>query len=372
MSTLLCVSRSGYYEWLDRPESRHASQDHQLLKSIRLLHARSREAYGAYKTWKVLQAKGIACGRHRVARLRRENGIEALRKRRFRSMAELHRRPPPAANILAQNFHVAQPNRVWAGDMAVIPTGGGWLHLAIMLALYSRRVVGWAMGNERSQGLSLKALRMAIEQRRPGKGLLHHSDQGSAYVAGLYRSQLERIGAVISMSRRGNCYDNAVVESFFGNLKNEMIHHRRFASREQARAEIFDYIELFYNRHRAHTTFRFLSPVEYENANRVVVRTGAVNDNLGFGCVDAPELSELRKLCLNRAGDDAVAGPQLIRADVEDDGIRSVLDQAAQLLDGDAVHPQLPHEALPLPPFAGEIETKRRGEEDKPEPAGIV
>jgi len=269
----LCVSRSGYYEWLDRPESRHASQDHQLLKSIRVLHARSREAYGAYKTWKVLQAQGIACGRHRVARLRRENGIEALRKRRFRVMTEHHKLPPPAPNILAQNFRVAQPNRVWAGDMTVIPTGGGWLHLAIMLDLYSRRVVGWAMGNERSQGLSLKALRMAIEQRRPGKGLLHHSDQGSAYVAGLYRSQLERIGAVISMSRRGNCYDNAVVESFFGNLKNEMIHHRRFASREQARAEIFDYIEVFYNRHRAHTTLRFLSPVEYENANRVVVQT---------------------------------------------------------------------------------------------------
>src|SRR5258706_14099653 len=138
MSTLLCVSRSGYYEWLDRPESRHASQDHQLLKSIRLLHARSREAYGAYKTWKVLQAQGIACGRHRVARLRRENGIEAQRKRRFRVMTEHHKLRPPAPHICAQNFLVWHPNRVWAGDMTVIPTGVGWVHFANMLALSSR------------------------------------------------------------------------------------------------------------------------------------------------------------------------------------------------------------------------------------------
>ena len=260
----LCVSRSGYYEWLDRPESLRATQDRQLLQSIRALHLQSRQAYGAYKTWQVLRARGVTCGRHRIARLRRQNGIESLRKRRFRVMTEHHKLPPPAPNRLAQNFHVGQPDRVWAGDMTVIATGAGWLHLAVMLDLFSRRVVGWAMGNERNQALGIAALRMAIEQRHPQAGLIHHSDQGSAYVGVAYQLELERIGATASMSRKGNCYDNAVVESFFGNLKNELVHHRRFLTREEARAAIFDYIELFYNRQRAHATLRYLSPVDYE------------------------------------------------------------------------------------------------------------
>ena len=265
----LGVSRSGYYEWLDRPESLRAAEDRRLLEKIRALHLQSREAYGAFKTWRVLQSKGIACGRHRIARLRRHNGIEAQRKRRFRVMTEHHKRPPPAPNRLAQNFRIGEPDRVWAGDMTVIPTGTGWLHLAVILDLYSRRVVGWAMGNERNQALSIAALRMAVEQRLPKPGLIHHSDQGSAYVGALYLNELEGIGAIASMSRKGNCYDNAVVESFFGNLKNELVHHRRFSSREEARAEIFDYIELFYNRQRAHATLQFLCPVDYENQNNV-------------------------------------------------------------------------------------------------------
>ncbi len=269
----LGVSRSGYYEWVDRPESRRALEDRQLLQSIRALHVRSREAYGAYKTWQVLRSRGIAGGRHRIARLRRQNGIEALRKRRFRVVVEHHKRAPPAPNRLEQHFNVSQPDRVWAGDITLIPTGTGWLHLAVLLDLFSRRVVGWAMGNERSQALSLSALRMAIEQRQPMVGLVHHSDRGSAYVGTLYQTQLDRIGAVVSMSRKGNCYDNAVVESFFSNLKNELIHHRRFASRDEARAEIFEYIEVFYNRQRAHATLRFMSPMEYENSSRMALQT---------------------------------------------------------------------------------------------------
>jgi transposase InsO family protein len=265
----LGVSRSGYYEWRDRPESRRVIEDRQLLRSIRAAHLQSREAYGADKTWRVLQASGIACGRHRVARLRRQNDIEARRKRRFRVVTEHHKLPPPAPNLLNRRFHVALPNRVWAGDMTVIPTGAGWLHLAVVLDLFSRRVVGWAMGNERGQALSLAALRMAIEHRDPTPGLLHHSDQGSAYVGALYREQLDQMGAIVSMSRKGNAYDNAVVESFFGNLKNELVHHRRFATREQARAEIFDYIEVFYNRQRAHATLQYMSPVDYEKARQV-------------------------------------------------------------------------------------------------------
>jgi putative transposase len=267
------VSRSGFYEWVDRPQSQRAVEDQQLLETIRALHKRSREAYGAYKTWQVLRSRGVACGRHRIARLRRQNGIEALRKRRFRVMVEHHKRAPPAPNRLEQHFHVAQPNRVWAGDMTVIPTATGWLHLAVVLDLFSRRVVGWAMGNERSQALSLRALRMAIDQRQPIPGLVHHSDQGSAYVGTIYQTELERIGAVISMSRRGNCYDNAVVESFFSNLKNELTHHRRFVTRDEGRAEIFEYIEVFYNRQRAHASLQFVSPMEYENSSHVALET---------------------------------------------------------------------------------------------------
>jgi putative transposase len=270
MCAVLGVSRSGYYEWRDRPESCRTTQDRQLLQSIRTVHLQSREAYGADKTWRVLRAKGVACGRHRVARLRRQNGIEARRKRRFRVVVEHHKLAPPAPNRLAQRFRVDQPDRVWAGDMTVIPTAAGWLHLAVMLDLYSRRVVGWAMGNARGQALSLAALRMAIEHRRPKAGLLHHSDQGSAYVGTLYQAQIAQLGAIASMSRKGNAYDNAVVESFFGNLKNELVHHRTFATRDQARTEIFDYIEIFYNRQRAHATLRYISPVDYENARRVI------------------------------------------------------------------------------------------------------
>lgn len=269
MCAVLGVSRSGYYEWRDRPESRRAAADRQLLGTLRALHVQSREAYGAHKTWRVLNARGVACGRHRVARLRRQHGIEARRKRRFRAVTEHHQMAPPAPNLLDRCFRVARPDRVWAGDMTVIPTGTGWLHLAVVLDLHSRRVVGWAMGNERNQALSLAALRMAIAQRRPAPGLVHHSDQGSAYVGALYQGEIRRLGAIASMSRKGNAYDNAVVESFFGNLKNELVHHRRFATREQARSEIFDYIEIFYNRQRAHATLQYVSPVDYENSNQV-------------------------------------------------------------------------------------------------------
>jgi len=263
----LGVSRSGYYEWRDRPESRHASEDRQLLQSIRALHAQSREAYGAYKVWQVSRARGVACGRHRVDRLRRQNGIEALRKRCFRVMVEHHKLAPPAPNLLARQFSVSEADRVWAGDMTLIPTGTGWLRLAVLLDLFSRRVVGWAMGNERSQALSLSCLRMAIDRRQPMPGLVHHSDRGSAYVGTLYQAQISAIGALASMSRKGNCYDNATMESFWSTLKWELVYRRKFTTHHQARTAIFDYIECFYNPKRLHSALNFLSPVDFEAKN---------------------------------------------------------------------------------------------------------
>lgn len=270
LCTVLEVSRSGYYGWLSRPESRRSVADRQLLRDIRRLHQRSREAYGALKTWKVLQAAGVDCGKHRVARLRRHHGIEARRKRRFRATAEHRQLAPPAPNLLQRRFTVTAPDRVWVGDITYIPTRAGWLYLAVLLDLYSRKVVGWAMSDRLTQELAAAALTMAVEQRRPPKGLLHHSDRGSQYSATRYRDALARLGITASMSRKANAWDNAVAESFFGTLKNELVHHRNFKTREQARSEIFDYIEIFYNRQRVHSTLQYLSPAEYERARNVL------------------------------------------------------------------------------------------------------
>jgi transposase InsO family protein len=261
---VLAVSRSGYYGWRCRAEGLRASDDRRLLGHIRQLHKQSRQSYGALKTWQVLRREGIAGGKHRIARLRRRHGIEARRKRRFRNAVHHQMSTPPAENLLQRRFAVSAPNRVWAADITYVPTRAGWLYLAVLLDLHSRRVVGWAMANRITQDLSLAALEMAIKQRRAGPGLMHHSDQGSQYTAKDYRDRLEAAKFIASMSRKGNPYDNAVVESFFSSLKNELTHHRSFSNQNQARSEIFDYIEIFYNRQRAHATLEYISPVAYE------------------------------------------------------------------------------------------------------------
>jgi transposase InsO family protein len=261
---VLAVSRSGYYAWRQRREPRRAADDRRLLGHIRALHEASRQSYGALKTWRVLRARGIAGGKNRIARLRRQHGIEARRRRRFRNAVNYSLNLPPAANLLQQNFYVSAPNRVWAGDITYVPTRAGWLYVAVLLDLHSRRVVGWAMANRANQELTLAALEMAVGQRHPGPGLLHHSDQGIQYTAKLYRERLAQLGIIASMSRKGNAWDNAVVESFFSSLKNELTHHRSFADQNQARSEIFNYIEIFYNRQRAHASLQYLSPIGYE------------------------------------------------------------------------------------------------------------
>lgn len=261
---VMAVSRSGYYGWRDRGPGRRSADDKRLLSHIRDLHTKSRQAYGALKTWRVLRAQGVAGGKHRIARLRRQHGIEAKRKRRFRNAVTHQLSLPPAPDLLQRRFGVALPNRVWAGDITYVPTRAGWLYLAVLLDLHSRRVVGWAMADRITRELTRNALDMAIEHRRPGPGLVHHSDQGSQYTAKDYRDRLAALGIAASMSRKGNPRDNAVVESFFSSLKNELTHHRSFTSQDQARIEIFDYIEIFYNRQRAHATLQYISPVEYE------------------------------------------------------------------------------------------------------------
>jgi len=268
--TRLCqtlgVSRSGYYAWRHRPASARTRANAQLLEQMRQLHRQTKERYGAIKLWRALLATGVRCGRHRVARLRRQHGLLARRVRRFRVAIEHHQFAPPAPNRLEQRFAAAAPNRIWAGDLTAIATRVGWLYLAVLLDLYSRRVIGWAMSAKPDQQLALQALQMAMVHRRPAPGLIHHTDQGTLYTSGAYQRWLTQAGLVPSMSRKGNCYDNAVVESFFSTLKNELVHDRDYHTREEAQAEIFEFIEVFYNRRRLHQTLGYVSPMQFEAA----------------------------------------------------------------------------------------------------------
>jgi putative transposase len=261
---VLEVSRSGYYEWHDRRPSARVLANAELLEQIRQVHLQNRQAYGSKKTWQALRLAGTVCCKHRVARLRRNAGIEAQRKRRFRLTVEHQFTAPPAPNLIQRQFRVAQPNRVWVGDMTFVRTRAGFLYVAVLVDLYARRVVGWSMGARQDVELVLGALGMALEQRRPDNGLIHHSDQGSVYASRSYRDKLQAHGILASMSAKGNAYDNAVAESFFSNLKNELVHHRDFANRDEARSEIFDYIELFYNRKRLHQTLGYQTPEAFE------------------------------------------------------------------------------------------------------------
>lgn len=263
MCRVLSVSRSGYYDWRGRAPSAHTEANARLLECIRRVHAQSRENYGIRKIWRALVGIGVRCGRHRVARLCAAHGIQAKRMRRFRSVYRSAQRPA-APNLLNRTFHVERANRIWAGDMTFIPTREGWLYLAALIDLYSRRVVGWAMGSKMNQALANDALRMAIEHRQPKPGLIHHTDRGILYGTTSYTAILSHHGMIQSQSRKGDCYDNAVVESFFANLKNELTWHCRFKTRDEARAAVFDYIEVFYNRQRLHETLDYVSPVRYE------------------------------------------------------------------------------------------------------------
>ena len=264
MSRVLKVSRSGFYDWLSRPLSQRRQADVLLLSDIRRVHLEHRQAYGAIKTWRALNEAGITCGKHRVAHLRREAGILAKREVRFRVTVEHHQTPQAAPDLLDRQFLAPAPDRIWVGDMTFIRTREGWLYLAILLDLFSRRVVGWSMGAKPDHTLCLDALGMACEQRRPEAGLIHHTDRGATYSARGYRDRMAEAGIRASMSGRKSAYDNAVAESFFSNLKNELVHHFSFRTRDEARSAIFDYIELFYNRKRIHQSLGYRTPAQVE------------------------------------------------------------------------------------------------------------
>ena len=263
MSRLLRVSRSGYYDWCHRGESTRARRDRELTQCIRRLHLESNGVYGARKIHRELLDMGELCGRHKVARLMRKVGLKGCPKRRFR--VTTRRGGAPASNLLDQNFTATTTNERWASDITFIWTRQGWLYLAVVMDLYSRRIIGWSMSRRINRHIVVNALNMALGQRRPGEDLIHHSDRGSQYLSDDFQELLKRNGITCSMSDKGSCYDNAVVESFFALLKRERVRRRTYKTREEATADIFDYIECFYNRKRSHTYLDYLSPVQYEN-----------------------------------------------------------------------------------------------------------
>jgi putative transposase len=264
MCRALAVSPAGYYAWRDRPESRRSVHNRTLLSAIRVIHRESRETYGSPSIWDALIKQGHEVGKHRIARLMRGAGIQAKTVKKWRATTDSDHTWPVATNTLNRQFQVKRSNRVWAGDITYVWTTEGWLYLAVVLDLYSRTVIGWAMGSRLTVELAERALTMALANRTPTAGLLHHSDRGSQYAATSYQRLLGEHGITPSMSRTGNCWDNACVESFFGTLKRELVYHRHYTTREEATQDIFEYIEVFYNRLRRHSTLGYYSPAEFE------------------------------------------------------------------------------------------------------------
>ena len=256
------VSPSGYYAWRSRPESARRREDRRLKVMIRSVFKESRETYGSPRIHDELRDQGIRCGRKRVARLVNEEGLRPKKARRFRRTTIAAAEHPKAKNVLDRKFSVESPDAAWVGDITYLWTREGWLYLAVILDLFSRRVIGWAVSSSLSQELATNALRRALFERAPAPGLLHHSDRGSQYTSSRYQQLLDNNGVTASMSRKGNCWDNAVAESFFATLKVEL--GDTFSSRRAAHLALADYIEVFYNRKRRHTAIGGLSPVEAE------------------------------------------------------------------------------------------------------------
>jgi transposase InsO family protein len=266
--TVLCrvlqVRRSGFYAWLRRTPGLRLRHDRVLAVHIGTAFRDSRGTYGSPRVQAELAAKGLHTSKRRVERLMRDKGLCALRKRRFTRTTDSRHRLPLAPNLLARDFTASAPNRVWTTDVTYIWTLQGWLYLAVILDLYSRRVVGWAMSASNDDRLALSALHMALQTRRPPRGLIHHSDRGSPYCSKDYRAVLQTHGVVRSMSRKGDCWDNAVSESFFGTLKQELLYRCELQTRAKTQTAVFEYLEVYYNPKRRHSTLGFLSPIAYE------------------------------------------------------------------------------------------------------------
>ena len=263
------VSTSGYYAWCKREKSQRQLEDERLLELIQSIFKASRETYGSPRIFETLKELGHKIGKNRVTRIMKENGLIVLPRRGWRCVTtKANPNHAVAANELDRDFTASSVNEKWVTDVTFVPTDEGWLYLASMIDLYNREVVGWAMGESNDTTLTLNALDMALEFNNPPEGLVHHSDRGSNYTAKDYRQALSDRGIQTSMSRKGNCWDNAVAESFFATIKKELIHRYRFKTRRQAAAAIFEYIEVFYNRVRIHSQLGYTSPAQFRRNNQ--------------------------------------------------------------------------------------------------------
>jgi putative transposase len=264
---VLSVATSGYYAWRRQEGRVREYENIRLLTKIKVIHERSEETYGSPRIYHKLREDGQRCGVNRVARIMRENAIRAKSTKKFKVTTDSDHAMPVAENLLDSQFEVDQANTAWTSDITFVWTREGWIYLAVILDLFSRRIVGWSMDKRMKKSLVIDALMMAIGRRNPQSGLLVHSDRGSQYASHDYQQILKKHGFICSMSRRGNCWDNAPMESFFSTLKRERVYHRKYRSRQEAHADIFNYIECWYNPHRIHSTLGYQSPAQFENQN---------------------------------------------------------------------------------------------------------
>ena len=264
MCRVLRVSTSGYFAWRKRPESLREGKDRELLAKIRGVRTGRKQSYGSPRVARALRGQGTACSRHQVARVMRQAGIRAVQARKFKATTDSKHTRPVAENVLDRRFRPSAKNQAWVADITYVGTDEGWLYLATVMDLYSRRIIGWSMKDRMTQDLVLDAAWMAVGDRGLTSAGIHHSDRGSQYASEAYQRLLRQLGMTCSMSRKGNCYDNAVMESFFHTLKVECVHHQRYRTRAEARKDIFEYIEAFYNRERLHSSLGYLSPIEFE------------------------------------------------------------------------------------------------------------
>lgn len=267
MCRLFGVTRQGYYAWVKRQQTptARATRRAKLYELIREIYEASRGRYGSPRVHKELRRRGVRVGKRTVEQAMREMGLLARRNRRFRVTTAANPKHPVEPNVLGRDFCASRPNERWVADISYIWTAEGWVYLAAILDLYSRAVVGWALDTSLSTKLPLAALQMALRRRRPPQGLLHHSDRGCQYTSAEYRQKLAELGVTVSMSRKGNCWDNAVAESFFATLKTELVYAQQWSSRAELRAALFEYIEIFYNRRRLHSSLGYKTPAEVES-----------------------------------------------------------------------------------------------------------
>ena len=278
MSLMFDVSRSGYYRFAKAPVSQRARENELLLEKIQKAHKKSRQTYGSPRIQAEIEAQGDYYSRKRVARIMQKEGIQAKMKKRFKKTTKVNPKAEAAPNLLNQNFAADKPNQRWVADITYIATAQGWLYVAAVLDLFSRRIVGLAMCARMTSDLVISALKQALIHRNPEQGLMHHSDKGCQYTSREFQKVLKTNGIIVSMSGTGNCYDNAVMESFFHTLKTEHVHFEHYLTRQQAKLSIFEYVEVFYNRERLHSTLGYRTPAQFEEKGRGPLNPGIFKD----------------------------------------------------------------------------------------------